>query len=92
MNILATMNNEDKDDNQKYNLIWKNIIIKKDLSLKHVNDCINIFNNDDKKLYMYKKLCNDCNECIEIGDYASDDKNIATGLNFILSVLRIHGL
>jgi len=85
-----------KDDNkQKYNLIWKNIIIKKGLSLNHVNDCISIFNNDDKKLFMYKKLCSDdCNEYIDIGDgeYNGDDKNIAIGLNFIHSVLRIHGL
>ena len=82
------MNNDDK--NEKYNLIWKNIIIKKEVSLNHVNECINIFNNDDKKLYLYKKLCNDCKECTEMG--IGEDKNIAIGLNFIFSVLRIHGL
>jgi hypothetical protein len=82
------MNNDDK--NEKYNLIWKNIIIKKEVSLNHANECINIFNNDDKKLYLYKKLCNDCKECTEMG--IGYDKSIAIGLNFIHSVLRIHGL
>jgi hypothetical protein len=85
------MNNDDK--NEKYNLIWKNIIIKKELSLNHVNECINIFNNDDKKLYMYKKLCNDCKDCKECTEMGiGDDKNIAIGLKFIHSVLHAHGL
>jgi hypothetical protein len=84
------MNNEDNDNNQKYNLIWKNIIIKKEVSSEYANNCINIFNNDDKKLYLYKKLCNDCKECVE--SCVNDDKNTAIGLNFIVSVLRIHGL
>jgi hypothetical protein len=86
------MNNDDK--NEKYNLIWKNIIIKKGLSLNHVNECINIFNNDDKKLYLYKKLCNDCKECTEmgVGDHTGDDKNIAIGLYYIHAVLCTHGL
>lgn len=86
------MSSNDKDE--KYNLVWKNIIIKKGLSLNHVSKCINIFNNDDKKLFMYKKLCDDCNGYIEIGDgeYTGDDKNIAIGLNFIHAVLRTHGL
>ncbi len=82
------MNNDDK--NEKYNLIWKNIIIKKEVSCEYANECINIFNNDDKKLYLYKKLCNDCKECIEM--CVGEDKNIDVGLNFIHSVLRIHGL
>jgi hypothetical protein len=87
------MNNEDNDNNQKYNIIWKNIIIKKEVSGEYANKCINIFNNDDKKLYIQKIPCNNKNDrYIEICDCDEENTSLCISLHFIKNVLRINGL
>jgi hypothetical protein len=82
--------------NEKYNLLWKNIIIKKEVSSEYADKCIYLFMNDDKKMYLYKKLCSDEDalydviDNIVIGNTVND--NIVIGLNFIKEVLQINGL
>lgn len=82
--------------NEKYNLLWKNIIIKKEVSSEYADKCIYLFMNDDKKMYLYKKLCSeedalyDVIDNIVIGNKVND--NIVISLNFIKNVLQINGL
>jgi hypothetical protein len=90
------------DNNQKYNLLWKNVIIKKGLSLKHVDDCISIFMYGKKKIYLDKKICEDNDDkkyrsleeilADESDNTDIDNKNMHTSLNYIKVVLEIHGL
>jgi hypothetical protein len=76
--------------NKSYNLLWKNIIIKKEVSSEYADKCINIFMNDDKKIYLYKKLCSeeDGGSCDGNTD---NDNNIHIGLNFIKEALQKNG-
>lgn len=77
--------------NKSYNLIWKNIIIKKNVSYEYANKCIDLFYYDDKRLYLYKEECNtEPNEPNEPNEMKND--NIKKGLNFIDEVLKIHNL
>ena len=91
--------------NEKYNLLWKNIIIKKEVSGEYADKCIHLFMNDDKKMYLYKQLCseegggdgnsNTVNDNIVIGNTVNDNiviGNTVIGLNFIKEVLQINGL
>ena len=56
--------------NKSYNLIWKNIIIKKNISYEYANKCIELFYQDDKRLYLYKEECNtEPNESNESNEY-----------------------
>jgi hypothetical protein len=79
--------------NKTYNLIWNNIIIKKEVSNEYADKCIDIFNNDDKKLYIQKIPCNNKNDrYIEICDYDEENTSLCISLHFIKNVLRINGL
>ena len=94
--------------NKKYNLLWKNIIIKKEVSGEYADKCIHLFMNDDKKMYLYKQLCSEgdaLNDNIVIGNMVNDNivigntvndniviGNTVIGLNFIKEVLQINGL
>ena len=89
--------------NKSYNLIWKNIIIKKNVSYEYANKCIELFYYDDKRLYLYKEECNnepnepnesnEPNEPNEINEpNQMKNDNIKKGLNFIDEVLKIHKL
>lgn len=73
--------------NKSYNLIWKNIIIKKNVSLEYADKCISLFNND-KRLYLYKEECN--TEINKFNEMEFD--NIKKGLDYIDAVIKIHKL
>jgi hypothetical protein len=77
--------NKNNDNNDKYNLIWKNIIIKKEVSNEYADKCIDVFNRD-KRVYICKEKCtNNKNNTI-------DKKNLLISLNFIQEVLKVNGL
>lgn len=80
--------------NEKYNLLWKNIIIKKEVSCEYADKCIYLFMNDDKKMYLYKKLCSEEDALYDVMDNMGNtvNDNIVIGLNFIKEVLQINGL
>jgi hypothetical protein len=88
--LYTSMDNDYK--NEKYNLLWKDIIIKKEVSGEYADTCIYLFMNDDKKIYLYKKLCSD-DDAINIYNRGEDNNDhIVIGLNFIHDVLQKHGL
>jgi hypothetical protein len=66
--------------NEKYNLLWKNIIIKKEVSGEYADKCIHLFMNDDKKMYLYKQLCNEEDALNDnIGNSNTVNDNIVIG-------------
>ncbi len=74
--------------NKSYNLIWNNIIIKKEVSNEYADKCIDIFNRD-KRVYIKKEQCiNSTNN----KNNTMDKKNVIIGLNFIQEVLKVNGL